>query len=65
MNRPGFTRRQNEIIDANLARPSEERFQALVDKGIIDEKGKVLVRMPYFGPDGVLDPVKETPGNAD
>jgi hypothetical protein len=26
--------------------PPEERFQALVRRGIIDEKGRVLVRMP-------------------
>jgi hypothetical protein len=26
--------------------PPEERFQALVNRGIIDEKGRVLVRMP-------------------
>jgi hypothetical protein len=30
--------------------PPEKRFQDLVDRGVIDENGKVLVRMPIGSP---------------
>ena len=46
MERDVFTRRERKIIDARRKRPPEERFEALVKKGIIDADGKVLVRMP-------------------
>lgn len=43
-----FTPGEWEDVQARLNRPPNERFQALVDRGIIDAQGKVLVRMPYF-----------------
>ncbi len=41
-----LVRRMREAIRKGAKRSPEERFQAMVEAGIIDEKGRVLVRMP-------------------
>ncbi len=40
---------------ARLNRPAEERFQSMVDRGLIDKDGNVLIRMPSFGKDDAED----------
>ncbi len=46
-----FSDAEWEAIQARLNRPAQERFDELVEAGIIDREGKVLIRMPTFGPD--------------
>ncbi len=50
-----FTEAEWKSFLARRNRPPEERFQSLVDDGIIDEKGNVLIRMPFLASDEVGD----------
>jgi hypothetical protein len=54
-----FTPEERARIIANRNRPPQERFAALVKKGIIDEQGNVLVRMPYLESDYPPEPDKK------
>ena len=46
MNQETFSKAERETIRLRFARPADELAQALIAKGIIDEHGHVLVRMP-------------------
>lgn len=41
-----FIERIREAIRKRAALSPQERFDQMVERGIIDEKGRVLVRMP-------------------
>ena len=42
----GFTQEESDAIRDRLNRPAKERFQNMVDRGAINEKGEVLLRTP-------------------
>ena len=46
-----FSEAEWDAIEARLNRPPKERFEAMIQAGIIDRQGNVLIRMPRFESD--------------
>ncbi len=42
----GLSRAEMEQVRGRLARPASDRFDEMVRRGAIDEKGRVLLRFP-------------------